>query len=106
MAGAQALRAMSNLQRRVADAKSIKALRALARGITRAVDIPKQTRLRIDQAKTIGKIKREMIDALTDVKQEMAKQAVDDAQKMEKDFPAMREQLKRYLPKPAGGPPR
>ncbi len=52
----------------------------------------------------MGKIKREMIDTLTDVKQEMAKQAVDDAQKMEKDFPAMRDRLKRYLPKPAGGP--
>ncbi len=106
MAGAQALRAMSNLQRRVADAKSIKDLRALAKGITRAVEIPKQTRLRIDQAKTMGKLKREMIDALTDVKQGMAKQAVEDVEKMEKDFPAIREKLKRYLPKPAGGPPR
>ena len=95
-------RAMGNLQRRVADAKSIKDLRALAKGITRAVEMPKQTRLRIDQAKTMGKIKRELIDALTDVKQGMAKQAVEDVGKM--DFPAMREKLKRYLPKPKLGP--
>jgi hypothetical protein len=96
---AKGLQTLTSLQQRTADAAGKEGLKPIIAQLTR-MDISGKAKFAIASEKDVGALKREIIDAISDLKASIAKGAIERAGKLREKRPEIVPRIMRSLPVP------